>query len=153
MKYVRESQHVKGAKDTYRPLSFQVDHVHSFMHGTMMIMEIQPDGSVGWRTKNFRIMNIPNGKIPDPDWCSSSKPPKPDGFLFEDPSTWGGLMWEEIPLVDDTSKYYFDYMQSLKPILGETPKDITEEAILRTLVKSGDLPVAMEGEPKWEIVL
>jgi len=153
MKYVRESQHVKGAKDTYTPLSYQVDHVHPSMHGSMMIMEVQLDGTIGWRTKDFQILNIPSGKIPDPNWSQASKPPKPAGFLFEDPSTWGGLMWEEIPLVDDTSKYHFDFMQNLKPLLGVTPKDITEEAILRTLIKSGDLPVAPEGEPQWEIVL
>lgn len=152
MKYVRPSKVIKGAKDTYEITMHTIDKLHKQITGKYMFMKVRSDGCIDWTTEEFQIYNKPGGKIVDPEWNKNSTPPKPDGFFFDDPSTWGGLMWEEIPLVDDTSEHYYDYFISFQSqhnfsISGE----YAEEALIRTLVKMGTFPTAKKDETPWSI--
>ena len=93
----------------------------------------------------FNENYVVNVLAPDPEWTALSIPPRPDGFDFEDPSTWGDLNITQIPLVKKIQK------QTKLMELFQTEVDckdefgfIVESNVLRYLQTQGTLPADYE---------
>lgn len=148
MKLVKASKYVSGAYDQYTLSSFNVSKLDKMVGFYMILSEIQSDGTVKLTNNNANIFNQQNaGKIVDPNWNENSTPPKPANFSLTDVSTWGTITYDEIPLIDDPSKQFFDIF------MGYYTTSSCEEAIFKVAVLSGNLPDYDNNDPlAWHLI-
>ena len=147
----KDNANFQYIKDSYAITKTEVDANNSRL--SVELVHYYHDESGNVKTEKLRtyLTNESGAKIVDPNWTSQSDPAKPDGFVLEDPETWGGLMWEDIPLVDDTSKYYFDMVRNAAPDVSRSewsPMDQFGAEILEVLGSRGDIPTVADG---WAI--
>jgi len=144
----RESPVIAGVKDTVCIVDLNFDMARSRVSGMAVNTIMTAEGYVKDSDITFLIMNENVGiKVLDPAWDSASTPAKPNGFILEDPSTWGSLLWEDIPFIDDPSRFHFDKMITESKSSPFSGVNAIEYAILKTLQANKKLPT--DG---WEIV-
>jgi len=148
MDKVRYVKKLNGVVEEYfEVLNFQIDYSCKIIHTSILHLKII-NGCPEVKHKSYTITDVYDTsniyKI-DSNWNEKSDPPKPDGFILEDPETWGGLSWEQIPKIIPNKNYFsnlFSYIQSNASL----PAYIAiEEFILNALIEKGDLPLISEG--------
>jgi len=145
IRYVKESN---GVVEEYCEVSsYQIDYANKFIQATITRVkmingypETKPQSCV-----LADIYDTSNIYTVDPSWDENSNPPKPAGFILEDPETWGGLSWEQIPKLIPNKNYFsglFSYLNANSAV----PTYLSmENFILNSLISKGDLPSASEG--------
>lgn len=149
---IRLNENFNGVKDVYEIENYYVNYGDKYIRASVLKKSISDTGIPLIEKLEFTIYNRQTGKVPfriDPEWNSSSTPAKPEGFVLDDPETWGDLMWEEIPILpQETETYYDDYFSWKWNRPAVYISDDIDEFILRTIVKMGQLPSAEEG---WKV--
>jgi len=146
---VKLNDNFSGVKDTYEIVNFYTNYSDKYIRVSLLKKSINATGMPETERKEFTIYNRNETKDSlriDPEWNSSSTPPKPEGFILDDPETWGDLMWEQIPILSPKSVSYFDDYISWKyeKPAGFISTDI-DEFIIRTIIDMKGLPSEKEG--------
>lgn len=145
VRYVKE---VNGVIEEYFEIaSFQIDYASKTIQTIISRLKMV-SGFPEIRTYTYSLADVfdtSNIYQVDPNWNASSTPPKPEGFILEDPETWGGLSWEQIPKLIPNKNYYSD----LFLYVNENPTTpaylAIEKFILNSLILKGDLPEISDG--------
>lgn len=115
-----------------------VKYIHAFLDDTNVISYEMLEQSL-YDDFNYSM-------VVDPNWNSTSTPPKPEGFNIDDIGTWGNITFDEIPMV---KKYLSQALTQFK--LNNDKYGITE-AFLRTLSELGELPkIGSNEDTDWII--
>jgi len=146
MPYAKDSQ-ISGAKETYEIVHFCVDAKKGEIQVQLEHFTFGENGIPAVELLNKVIRNF-NQKIIDPNWDSSSNPPKPDQFDESDPGTWDGLTRADFPMINDSEKQHFDNLAS-KDITEGTLYGNIKSSLYQTLVDMGELPPISGG---WDII-
>ena len=144
----KESEFFKGIKDTISVDTLQIDMTNSRATGSVIKKTMRSDGYVSEETIVFLIANEVIGiKMIDPSWNEASTPPRPDGFILENPETWGTLMWEDIPFIDDPTRFYFKKLMEESKVNLFSGLDALECGVIKVLQLMKKIP-----ESGWSIV-
>lgn len=141
MPYAKNSV-ITGAKDSYEIVAFAVDMRTKTVMIEVNISIIGADGIVRGGLQTMALRNM-DAYVTDPAWTDQSTPPKPAGFVLEDPNTWAGLSWDQIPKTIDQTRQYFDI--AADPALYATLK----ANLYSNFANAGELPPAADG---WAVV-
>lgn len=141
MPYVKNSS-IAGVKDSFEIVAFNVD-----LRTKTILIEVNANviGADGIARTDIKSLTLRNEDvlIVDPTWDTNSTPPKPAGFVLEDPNTWAGLSYEQIPKIIDQTRQFFDI--AAEPTLYAMLKN----NLYTNFATAGRLPPAIEG---WSIV-
>lgn len=135
MKYFRDSKSFPGVKEHYDINYYAINKNYKNVTVTYIKTYITDSGFVEKKEFSDSIMNLPSTMIVDSNWNENSNPPKPSNFKIDDPFTWGTLSWEDIPMIEDTSKNYYDMIAN-----GVNDGKNVEKLIMEILIKRGSLP-------------
>ena len=137
----KESQYFNGVKDTICVDTLQIDMGNSRATGSVVKKTMRIDGYISEETIVFLIANEVIGiKIVDQAWDADSVPAKPEGFVLENPETWGNLMWEDIPFIDDPSRFYFSKLLEESKKFTEGGMESIEYGVIKVLQLMKKIP-------------
>ena len=88
---------------------------------------------------NFSIQNEDH-QIIDPQWSAGSNPPKPEGFDKENPDTWGGLSYDDIPKVIDPNQQFFNLLVKKSGSSGSNIYERIKNTLYGVLTDNGFFP-------------
>lgn len=135
MKYARASLLYEGIFDYYCVNRYFVEKLARIVSVTLMFVH---NNESGFADISFKEERIEDEKvlIIDPGWDERSTPPKPEGFNLMNPTTWGGLTYDDIPKIYDPGRLHATRLINAL----EKPGAIPDEVIIDTLVALGKLP-------------
>jgi hypothetical protein len=154
VRLVKSNSNFNGVKDYYEVSLVSIRYQDAHIGVSVVHNYVTPDGFPASSKEEYVLHNRgatqSSVMVVDPSWTASSIPPKPVGFLLEDPETWGDLMWEQIPLTTNATLGQYDEFIAWKKNKpeGYITTDI-DEFLLRTLGSLKYLPTTTE---VWEIV-
>lgn len=98
--YARTNE--KGQKETYEIMTMLFDYVSHFVDLKIRHITYDAEGIpiVHDFQQYFNESYSINVLVDDPLWNENSTPPKPAGFIFENPDTWGNLSLSDIPMTN-----------------------------------------------------
>lgn len=150
---MKKVRYIKGS-DYYDITSVSLDYVTRVLHFRYRYVFSSPYGL--FEVQEFTGMyNDELTKrydlVVDPNWSSSSTPPKPENFDLTDPGTWGTITWEEIPKISIPLYRKFTDFMARETTGASLPifSDI-EKYIYGQLIDNEDLPPQSDG---WELKL
>ncbi len=145
VRYVKEVNSV--VQEYFEILSYQIDYSNKLIQSVISRLKIV-NGYPEVKQYSYTITDIYDTTSiyqVDPTWNENSTPPKPAGFILEDPETWGGLSWEQIPKIIPNKNYFSDLFSYIQASTQTPTYMAIETFIINTLVAKGDLPAASEG--------
>lgn len=131
---MRASSDAPGMFEHYEVIRHTADRFEKY--ADVQVLHVMPtsNGIIDTEIEGHMIRNDQE-KIVDPNWGKDSKPvAKPDGFNINDATTWGGIIYADIPMIDDPKKMLFDRL------MDNFENYTATEAFLRTLMDAGKLP-------------
>lgn len=138
MKYAKDSLIIKGAKDFYSIVSYNVDKIRKTAFVNISFSQVLENGTSEVSYNEYHVTDKVEYII-DPLWDSSSVPSKPDGFDPLNPVSWGDLSWDDIPRVVNPDKLYVTLLIKESELAGSI-----EKAIFNKLILLGILPNSNE---------
>ena len=132
-----------GFKESYEIKNIQIDLEQKAVYVSLDHISYDQDKYPQLREALVSITNQ-NQRIVDPKWSSKSTPPKPDNFDLNDENTWGNLTQDQIPLVTDPEKQYFDILVSQKGNTGSNIYDRVKNVLYDVIRTMGELPTGNE---------
>lgn len=144
MKYFKESTKFPGVKEYYEVTGINISTDARTISAIVNKYYLDDSGFLKNAQSQYNIKDPAPAVILDPNWNSSSTPPKPDGFVLSDPTTWAGLAWEQIPMVNDYSNSLFTkYLENFTR--NGKVMDSLQLAIFYVLIENKNIPARSEG--------
>jgi hypothetical protein len=143
IKYILAKNLTDGYRETFEISSVQIDNETHFI--SVWLKHISFDANkvplVNVYQEFFNESVQTNILRVDPEWNTSSLPiAKPDNFLFENPTTWGDLCIEDIPMVSSPSLASKLIELRSNAITGTTFGEGFDKALLQFMLDKNVLP-------------
>lgn len=147
MKLARPSTEFPGMYEHYEIVLADVSKFDTYASAHLVLLQPHSDGTISQTKFMYTIRDdMSDARIIDPAWNESSTPPKPANFELTNATTWGDLIYDDIPLIRNPAMQY--YTQFLALYNAES----LDSAILKTLSAMGSLPQIGTGAMDWRLI-